>query len=113
MVDNKIYGLLGISAKAGKVISGTDIVIENISREKLGIVIVAEDASEKTKKNIQFFCEKHNIDIIVFGKIFDNSKAIGKQNRAVIGIKDEKLAEVIKQKIKEKNLGGGVWFGKN
>lgn len=99
MVDNKIYGLLGISAKAGKVISGTDIVLENISKGKIALVIVAEDASEKTKKNIKYFCEKENVDMIVFGDIFKNSKAIGKQNRAIIAVKDENLAEAIKKQI--------------
>ena len=99
MVDNKVYGLLGISAKAGKVISGTDIVLENIAKRKISLVIVAEDASEKTKKNIKFFCEKENIDIIVFGNILKNSKAIGKENRAVIGIKEQNLAEAIKKQI--------------
>ena len=99
MVDNKIYGLLGISAKAGKVISGTDIVLENISKGKIALVIVAEDASEKTKKNIKYFCEKENVDMIVFGDIFKNSKAIGKQNRAIIAVKDVNLAEAIKKHI--------------
>lgn len=99
MVDNKIYGLLGISAKAGKVISGTDIVLENISKGKIALVIVAEDASEKTKKNIKYFCEKENVDMIVFGDIFKNSKAIGKQNRAIIAVKDKNLAEAIKKQI--------------
>ena len=70
MVNNKVYGLLGISAKAGKLISGTDIVLENILKGKVNLVIVAEDASEKTIKNIKFFCEKENIEIIVFGNIF-------------------------------------------
>ena len=99
MVVNKVYGLLGISAKAGKVNSGTDIVLENIAKKKKSLVIVAEDASEKTKKNIKFFCEKENIDIIVFGNILKNSKAIGKENRAVIGIKEQNLAEAIKKQI--------------
>lgn len=97
MVNNKVYGLLGISAKAGKILSGTDMVLEGILKGKVAIVIVAEDASEKTKKNIKFYCEKENIEMIVFGNIFNNSKAIGKQNRAVIGVKDEKLAEAIKR----------------
>ncbi len=108
MVDNKIYGLLGISAKAGKVISGTDIVLENLAKGKIYLVIVAEDASEKTKKNIKYFCEKENVDMIVFGDIFKNSKAIGKQNRAIIAVKDQNLAEAIK-----KQIHGGERFGKN
>ena len=97
MVNHKIYGLLGISAKAGKILSGTDAVLEGIAKRKVLLVVVAEDASEKSKKNIKFFCEKENIEIVVFGDIFSNSKAIGKQNRAVIGITDENLARAIKK----------------
>ena len=102
MVNHKVYGLFGISAKAGKLLSGTDMVLEGITKRKVLLVIVAEDASEKTKKNISFFCERENIEMLVFGDIFNNSKAIGKQNRAVIGVKDEKLAKAIKERI----LGG-------
>ena len=108
MVNNKIYGLLGISAKAGKIISGTDVVLEEIAKKKVKLVIVSEDASEKTKKNIKFFCEKENIEMLVFGDIVTNSKAIGKQNRAIIGVKDENLAKAIK-----KQILGGERFGKN
>ena len=40
MVKNKVYGLLGISAKAGKIVSGTDIVLENIEKRRISIVII-------------------------------------------------------------------------
>ncbi len=99
MENNKIFGLLGISAKAGKVVSGTDAVLEEIAKRKVKLVIIAQDASEKTKKNIKFFSEKENIEMIVFGDILNNSKAIGKENRAIIGIKDENLANAIKKEI--------------
>lgn len=105
---NKVNGLLGLSSKAGKVISGTDIVIEELNKHALSLVIVAEDASEKTIKNMKYYCEKENVDIEIYGNIFDNSKAIGRNNRAVIGIKDKNLADAIK-----KVIHGGVEFGKN
>lgn len=66
------------------------------------------DASEKTIKNIKYYCNKNNIENFVYGTIFENSKAIGKQNKAIIGIKDQNLAEAIK-----KVIHGGEEFGKN
>ena len=81
---NKIYGLLGISTKAGKLVSGTDLVLEEIKKEKVKLVIVAEDASEKTIKNIIYYCNRYNVRYIVFGKIEELSKAIGKCNKAII-----------------------------
>lgn len=105
---NKVYGLLGICSKAGKIISGTDIVLENLAKKKVKLVIVAEDASEKTIKNIKYYCDKENVELLIFGNIQENSKSIGKHNRAIIGILDKNLADNIK-----KVIHGGEEFGKN
>lgn len=105
---NKVYGLLGICSKAGKLISGTDIILENLAKKKVSLVIVAEDASEKTIKNIKYYCEKENVQLLIYGNIEENSKAIGKHNRAIIGILDKNLAVAI-----QKVIHGGEEFGKN
>lgn len=105
---NKVYGLLGICSKAGKLISGTDIILENLAKKKVSLVIVAEDASEKTIKNIKYYCEKENVQLLMYGNIEENSKAIGKHNRAIIGILDKNLAVAI-----QKVIHGGEEFGKN
>ena len=96
---NKILGLLGISAKAGKIVSGTDVVVENIEKNKVKLVIVATDSSDRTIKNFKYSCEKYNVPIYIYGTIDENSKAIGKENRAVIGILDENLARALEKKI--------------
>lgn len=105
---NKINGLLGITAKAGKVLSGTDLVLEEMAKKHVELVIVAGDSSLKTIKNIKYYCDKENVEMIIYGTIFDNSRAIGKHNKAVIGIKDKNLADAIK-----KEIHGGGEFGKN
>ena len=105
---NKTLGLLGISAKAGKIISGTDIVLENIKKKKVKLIILAKDCSEKTKNNIKLISYKYKIPFKEFGTIEENSKAIGKNNRAIIGILDNKLATAILNKI-----SGGEEFGEN
>lgn len=99
MLVNKVLGLLGISAKAGKIVSGTDIVLENIDKQKIKLVVIAKDSATRTINNFKFICDKQKIPILVYGTIEENSKAIGKINRAVIGLKDEKLAEAIKKEI--------------
>ena len=103
---NKIYGLLGICAKAGDIVSGTDITIETIEKKKAKLVIVAKDCSEKTIKNIKFECDKNSVPIYVFGSIDEISKSIGKNNRGVLAIKNENLAKEI-----EKRICGGDTIG--
>ena len=85
-----------------------DIVLENLAKKKVKLVIVAEDASEKTIKNIKYYCEKENVELLIFGNISENSKSIGKHNKAIIGILDKNLADSL-----QKVIHGGEEFGKN
>ena len=106
MINNKVYGLLGLTAKAGKIAFGTDSCEDLIAKKKLKLVIVAEDSSERTINNFKQKCEQSNIDFYIFGKKDDISKSIGKVNKTVIGIKDKNLAGAIK-----KILNGGDVIG--
>ena len=106
MINNKVYGLLGLTSKAGKLAFGTDSCLEMIAKHKVKLIIVAEDSSERTINNFREKCKQNNIDFYVFGKKEDLSKSIGKVNKTVIGIKDKNLAGAIK-----KILNGGDVIG--
>ena len=95
MNQNKALGLIGISAKAGKVAFGTEQVAEGIEKNKIKLIIIAEDASDRTKENFTNLAKIHNIKLVIYQTIEDLSKAIGKQNKAVIAIKDKNLGEEI------------------
>lgn len=105
-MTNKVYGLMGFAAKSRKIAFGTDSVIECIELKKAKIVIVATDASDKTKKNIQFICNKYHVDCFIYGEIEEMSQAIGKTNKAVFAIKDRNLADGIR-----KIINGGEAIG--
>lgn len=62
------------------------------------------DSSERTKEKFQKLSDEHMIPIIVIEKIENLSKAIGKSNKAIIGIEEPNLANEI-QKI---NNGGEI-----
>ena len=101
--------MLGISAKAGKIVCGTDATIDDIERHKVKLVIVAENASDKTKKNMKYVCDKNKVPILEFGDIDEISKTIGKTNKAIIGIKSKSLSEAIEKLIKDN--GGELIHG--
>ena len=106
MVNKKILGLVGLTAKAGKISFGADSVEIDIKKKLIKIVIIAEDASNRTKEKFKKICEEYNIPIIQFDNIETLSKAIGKNNKAIIGIKDINLAREIK-----KLSDGGEFIG--
>ena len=93
--ESKVLGLIGIATKAGKIAFGTESVIETIENKKARLVIFAQDASEKARENMTYKCEKSGIPIVAFGTIDILSHAIGKENKAVISIKDKNLGEEI------------------
>ena len=103
MGNNKLIGLLGIATKAGKISAGTEIVIENIKLKKAKLVIVAEDASDKTKKNFEYLCSQYGIRLIIYETIDNLSRAIGKKNKAILCVKDKNFADEM-----VKIYGGGA-----
>ena len=95
---NKIIGIIGLAARARKICFGADSVEEDIKKGKVRLVIVAEDSSERTKDKFKKICDKYSVPIIIDGKIDELSRAIGKSNKAIIGIKDINMAKGIQGK---------------
>ena len=77
---------------------------EHAKKKKVKLILVATDSSERTKEKFKKISDENKIPIIIAGKIEILSKAIGKPNKAIIGIEDINLANEI-QKI---NNGGEV-----
>ncbi len=102
MINNKILGLIGLAARARKVSYGADSVEMQIKNRKVNLIIVADDASKRTKDKFNKIALQYDIPIIVAENIEALSKAIGKSNKAVLGIEDINLSKEI-QKI---NNGG-------
>ena len=106
MKNNKIYGLIGLARRARKISFGTESVEKAIDKKRVKLVIVATDASDRTKKNFEMKCENVNTEYRIFGTIEELSSCIGQVNKAVIGIEDENFSkELIKR------IDGGEFIG--
>ena len=53
MEREKILQLLGIANRAGKIVSGYSEVLHKLQQEKIHILFVATDASDKTKTTFE------------------------------------------------------------
>ena len=51
---HKIYSMLGLAKKGGNISIGYDATVSALEKNKSHLVIIADDASDKTKKNIIF-----------------------------------------------------------
>ena len=106
MKNSKILGLIGLAARARKVSFGADSVELEAQKNKVYLIILAQDSSTRTKEKFQKISEKYNIPIIITQTIEDLSKAIGKNNKAILGIEDVNLAKEI-----QKIYNGGEAIG--
>ncbi len=93
--EKKVYSYLGLAMRAGKLSDGEFSVTQAIKEFKACLVIVAEDASDNTKKKLKDACVYRNIPIV---EKFDResiSHAIGKENRVAVAINDAGFANAI------------------
>ena len=97
MINKKILGLIGLAAIARKICFGADSVEEKTKKHKVKVLVIAEDASNRTKEKFIKLAEKNNIKFIILSDIENLSKAIGKENKAIIGVEDINLAKEIKK----------------
>ena len=96
--NNNILGLIGLAMKAGKISFGADSVEEDCKKGKIHLLIIAQDASERTQKKFKEISENYNIELIIDSNIEQLSKTIGKSNKAILGIKDRNFAKSIQKK---------------
>jgi len=96
---NKIYSMLGLARRGGNISLGFDACISDISKGKSKLVLIAQDASEKTKKNILYECEKYNCKYIEYGEKELLGQCLGKKALSVISITDENIVSYILKNI--------------
>lgn len=89
---NKVYSMLGLARKGGKISIGFDASCGDIKTKTSVLALIAEDASEKTKKNIKFECTKYDCRYIEYGEKELLGKCLGKKMVSVLSINDENIA---------------------
>ncbi len=97
---------LGLAAKAGKVKSGEFSTEKSVKTGQSHLVIVAEDASDNTKKMFRNMCAFYKVPLSIYGTKDELGAAIGKQYRASISIEDAGFADSMSKKLGTMDNGG-------
>ena len=124
----KYLNLLGFASKSGKIMFGDDVIL-GLERNKVSLIIISEDMSQKAKEKFlkrlenvfenrykyngynkkgitkeKIAKENKNIKVIIVGTKEENSSAVGKVNKPIIGICDNNLSKgIIKSILEEIN----------
>lgn len=99
MKPDKALSMLGIAAKAGAVASGEFQTEQAVKSGAAYLVIVAEDASDNTKKMFRNMCEFYETDLVFYTDKESLGHSIGRKFRASLAITDEGLANAVRTKL--------------
>lgn len=86
-------GTIGLCRRAGKLIFGFDAVKDEIIKpgSKVSGVIIADDLSEKTKKEVKFICDKFGREVFAPGITMDEIKGVIGKFTGILAILDDGL----------------------
>lgn len=93
----KGYDLLGLAQRAGKVVSGEAGVEAHLKKGKGELVLIASDASERTRDQFIFFAKSAGVHYIIAGDKIRLGIAIGKSPRSVLCLTEKGFARRIRE----------------
>lgn len=101
MNKSNILNFLGLAMRAGKVKSGESVILTEIKKRKTSLVILSEDASSRTTKEISQKCESYHVPLRILGTREELGQALGKSSRVNIAIMDNGFAKKLLSMIDE------------
>jgi ribosomal protein L7Ae-like RNA K-turn-binding protein len=95
LIQSKIFSLIGLATKAGKIASGEFSTEKAIKSGAASLVIISEDASENTKKMFRNMCTYYKVPLYFFGDKNSLGHAMGKEVRASAAVLDAGFAKAM------------------
>ena len=103
MRNNKTLSLVGLATKAGKTVSGEFSTEKSVKTGKGFLVLVANDASENTKKKFRNMCSFYEVPIYFLSDKESIGRAMGKEFRASLAVQDENFAKAMIQELEKQS----------
>ena len=89
---NKVLSLLGLAFRSGNLVSGEFAAREAVRKKTAALIIVANDASDNTKKMFANQCKHYQVPFYCGGLKEELGHAIGK---ASIAVTDQGFADAL------------------
>ena len=110
----KVYNLLGIAQRAGKLSAGTMAAKNSLMRRRAVLLIISEDIAENSREELLNCSNRQGIPTITFGNKYDLGTALGKAYRVAITINEAGMAQAILDELAEsgaeiKSMGVVEW----
>ena len=99
MNQNKILSLIGLATKAGRTVSGEFSTEKEVKSGRAALVIVADDASDNTKKKMSNMAAFYEVPFYCYGSKEELGRCIGKEYRAMAAVLNQGFAKSIQKQL--------------
>ncbi len=94
---NRVLSMLGLAARSRNVVSGGFATEEAVKSGKAYLVIIAEDASDNTRKKYSNMCEFYEVPYEYYSVKEMLGHSIGKEERSCLAVTDKGFADSIRK----------------
>ena len=91
----KVYNLIGLAYRAGKVSAGTMAAKTSLLRRRACLLIMSQDISINTKDTLVSTCEKQRIPWVLMGDKYVLGTSVGKAYRVAVTVNESGMARAI------------------
>lgn len=96
-VKDKVLSMLGLATRSRNVVSGGFATEQAVKSGKAYLVIIAEDASDNTRKKYRNMCEFYGVPCAYYSTKDVLGHAMGKEERTTLAVTDEGFADSIQK----------------
>ena len=97
MPNEKLSGFLGLSRKAGKIVFGFDMTAESMQKGTAKLVLLSNDCSERTARNIKRIAEETGTEILILPLSMDEIGYAVAKRAGVLSVCDSGFSKKIKE----------------
>ena len=106
MKRDSVLSLISIARKAGRISAGEFQTEDAVKSGKACLVMIAQDASENTKKKFRNMCDFYEVPSYCYGTKVQLGSAIGCEFRAVLAVTEPGLSGSIVKQMESRKDGG-------
>ena len=98
---DKVLSMLGLATRSRNVVSGGFATEQAVKSGKAYLVIIAEDASDNTRKKYSNMCEFYEVPYVYYSTKEVLGHAMGKEERTTLAVTDEGFADSIQKHLED------------
>jgi len=99
VMRDRISGYLALANKAGKVISGSDTVMDALRRGDVGVLFIASDSSESTRRRFESTAERGAVPCCSLFDQIHLGTLLGKEQRSIVAVNGSGFVDSIRNEL--------------